>query len=75
MKIYLAGTLFSEAERDWMKKLNRQIESPAAESSRTVQTIWPCEFMAQKEIGTLAESAKHEIFSRRASLISKTPMY
>jgi hypothetical protein len=31
MKIYLAGPLFSEAERDWMSKLKGQIESLAAE--------------------------------------------
>jgi nucleoside 2-deoxyribosyltransferase len=30
MRIYLAGPLFSETERDWMKKLRGHIESLAA---------------------------------------------
>jgi len=64
MKIYLAGPLFSEAERDGMEKLKGQLESLAAESGRTVRVIWPYELITQEEIKALGESAKHEIFSR-----------
>jgi nucleoside 2-deoxyribosyltransferase len=64
MKIYLAGPLFSEAERDWINKLKGQIESLAAKSSRTVQVVWPYELITLEEINALGESAKREIFSR-----------
>jgi nucleoside 2-deoxyribosyltransferase len=37
MKIYLAGPLFSETERDWMSKLKGQIESLAAGLSGNVR--------------------------------------
>lgn len=36
IKIYLAGPLFSEAERDWMSKLKGQIESLASGLSGNV---------------------------------------
>lgn len=64
MKIYLAGPLFSEAERDWMSKLKGQIESLAVESNYNVEVIWPYELMPQEEINALKETAKREIFSR-----------
>jgi len=64
MKIYLAGPLFSEAERDWMKKLKGQIESRAAKSASKVKVIWSYELITQEEIDALGESAKREIFSR-----------
>jgi nucleoside 2-deoxyribosyltransferase len=64
MKIYLAGPLFSEAERDWMRKLKGQIEDLAAKSGRAVQVVWPNELITLEEINALGESAKHEIFSR-----------
>lgn len=64
MKIYLAGPLFSEAERDWMRKLKGQIESLVVEMGRAVQMIWPYELITQEEINALGTAAKHEIFSR-----------
>jgi nucleoside 2-deoxyribosyltransferase len=64
MKIYLAGPLFSEAERDWMRKLKGQIESLASELGQPVQVVWPYELITQEEISALGESAKREIFSR-----------
>ncbi len=56
MKIYLAGPLFSEAERDWMKKLKGQIEGHVARSGRAVQVVWPYELITQEEINALGES-------------------
>lgn len=53
MKIYLAGPLFSQAGRNWMKKLKGQIESLAAESGCNVQVIWPYELITQEEIAML----------------------
>ncbi len=64
MKIYFAGPLFSQAERDWMKKLKGQIESLAVKSGRTVQVIRSYELITQEEINALGVSAKHEIFNR-----------
>ncbi len=64
MKIYLAGPLFSEAERDWFRKLKKEIESLAASKNQPVTVIWPYELITQSEIETLGAAAKHEIFSR-----------
>jgi len=64
VKIYLAGPLFSEAERDWTEKLKGQIQNFAAQASRMVQVIWPYELITQEEIDILGTTAKHEIFSR-----------
>ena len=71
MKIYVAGPLFSEAERDWMKKLKGQIESLAAELGRTVQVIWPYELITQEEIDTLGNRPSTKS-SPGANLIWKT---
>jgi nucleoside 2-deoxyribosyltransferase len=64
MKIYLAGPFFSEAEREWTKKLKGQIEGLATDSGCKVQVIWPYELITQEEIDAQGESAKQEIFSR-----------
>ncbi len=72
MKIYLAGSLFSEAERDWMKKLKNQIERFAAESGRTVHVIWPYELITQPELEQLGGKAKHEIFLRCKAELDKS---
>jgi nucleoside 2-deoxyribosyltransferase len=42
-KIYLAGPLFSQAERDWAARLKGLIEA----SFSQVQVLWPHEFPAQ----------------------------
>jgi nucleoside 2-deoxyribosyltransferase len=39
-KIYLAGPLFSQAERDWAEKLKALVEA----SFSQVQVLWPHEF-------------------------------
>jgi nucleoside 2-deoxyribosyltransferase len=44
-KIYLAGPLFSQAERDWAAKLKALVEA----AFRQVQVLWPHEFPAQGE--------------------------
>jgi nucleoside 2-deoxyribosyltransferase len=73
MKIYLAGPLFSEAERDGMEKLKGQLESLAAELSRTIQGVWPYELITREEMEALGESAKREIHG--AGHIWKTPIW
>jgi nucleoside 2-deoxyribosyltransferase len=44
-KIYLAGPLFSQAERDWAKKLKALVEATFPQ----VQVLWPHEFPAEGE--------------------------
>ncbi|MGA3116956.1 MAG: nucleoside 2-deoxyribosyltransferase [Syntrophobacteraceae bacterium] len=67
MKINLAGPLFSQAERDWVKKLKGQIESFTAEMGREVQVIWPHELITLEEINALGEIGKARDFSRCTS--------
>lgn len=64
MKIYPAGPLFSEAERDWIRKLKMEIESPAASQNRPVTVVWPYELITRSEIESLGNQANFEIFSR-----------
>lgn len=56
MKLYLAGPLFSEGERDWMVKLKVQINCLAAEQHRDIQVIWPYELATQEEINAWGEN-------------------
>jgi nucleoside 2-deoxyribosyltransferase len=64
VKIYLAGPLFTEAERDWLRNLKSQIESLAESQGKQVNVIWPYELTTQSEIDHLGPKAKLEIFSR-----------
>ncbi len=64
MKIYFAGPLFTEAERDWIRKTKKDIESLAESHGKQVNVIWPYELITQSEIDQLGAKAKLEIFSR-----------
>jgi nucleoside 2-deoxyribosyltransferase len=64
VKVYFAGPLFSEAERDWIRSAIRKIESFAAERGIQIDVIFPYDLITQEEIDRLGEKAKHEIFSR-----------
>ncbi len=64
MKIYLAGPLFTEAERDWLRNLKEEIEELAESQGKQVNVIWPYELATQFEIESLGNKAKLEIFSR-----------
>ena len=64
MKIYLAGPLFSEAERAWLKATKERIETLARERRYDVTVIWPFELITQSEIEALGPRAKGEIFKR-----------
>jgi len=64
VKIYFAGPLFSEAERNWIRSTKEQIERTAKEHQKEINVISPYGLITQEEIDALAESAKHEIFSR-----------
>lgn len=64
MKIYLAGPLFSEAERNWDAMLKEQIESQASALGKEVDVVWPYQFITAEEIERLGGEAHREIFRR-----------
>jgi len=64
MKIYFAGPLFSEAEREWIRSTIKKIESLAAQRGIKVEIIFPYDLITQSEIDSLGAKAKLEIFSR-----------
>ncbi|MFZ0943433.1 MAG: nucleoside 2-deoxyribosyltransferase [Syntrophobacteraceae bacterium] len=64
MKIYFAGPLFSESERDWIRKVKKEIEELAESQGKQVNVIWPYELIGQSEIDQLGEKARLEMFSR-----------
>jgi nucleoside 2-deoxyribosyltransferase len=74
MKIYLAGPLFTEAERDWIRKIKVQIEELAESHGKPVNVIWPYELITQSEIDQLGNQAKLEIFSRCKSHLDDADM-
>jgi hypothetical protein len=62
VKIYFAGPLFSEAERDWIRSIISKIESLAAQRGMKIEIISPYDSITQSEIDRLGEHAKPEIF-------------
>jgi len=62
--IYLAGPLFTEAERDWHIKTKIFLLDKAAEKGKKVKVIWPYELITLSEIESLGSSARSEIFKR-----------
>jgi nucleoside 2-deoxyribosyltransferase len=64
MKIYLAGPLFTESERDWIRNLKKEIESFAESQGKQVKVVWPYDLITQSEIDHLGPKAKLEMFSR-----------
>ena len=64
MKIYFAGPLFSEAERDWIRATIQEIEAVAASRGAKLEIIFPYDLITQSEIDSRGAKAKLEIFSR-----------
>ncbi len=64
MRIYLAGPLFTEAERTWLASTKEKIEALGRELGKSVTVIWPYELITQHEIDALGPRAKAEIFRR-----------
>ena len=64
MKIYFAGPLFSESERDRIRATISKIKSLAAQRGMKTEIISPYDLITQEEIDRLGEHAKVEIFSR-----------
>lgn len=55
MRIYLAGPLFSEAERDWLKKLQLEMQNSGYE------VVWPYELFEQSEVDSWGDEAAGKI--------------
>ncbi|CAK0782076.1 Nucleoside 2-deoxyribosyltransferase [Gammaproteobacteria bacterium] len=62
--VYLAGPLFSEAERNWHMDTKRMLLEAAAKKDIAMTIIWPYELITQEEIESLANEARDEIFRR-----------
>jgi nucleoside 2-deoxyribosyltransferase len=62
--IYLAGPLFTEAERDWHRKTKRLLLEQASRRGEVVEILWPYELITPEEIAALGVEARAEIFRR-----------
>jgi nucleoside 2-deoxyribosyltransferase len=62
--MYLAGPLFTEAERDWHRKTKRLLLEQASRRGQPVEIIWPYELITPEEIAALGAEARAEIFRR-----------
>ena len=67
MKIYFAGPLFTEAQRDWIRATVQKIESLTAQRGTKTEIIFPYDLITLEEIERLGAKAKSEIFSRYKS--------
>jgi len=64
MNIYLAGPLFSKAERNWIREIRHHILAFAKKQPMEIHIVWPYELISQHEIESMGAEAIHEIFSR-----------
>lgn len=74
MKIYFAGPLFSEAERDWIRSNIRKIQVLAEEKGFKINIIFPYDLIAVEEMDSLGDQAKQEIFRRCRSHLHDADM-
>ncbi|MCE5242461.1 MAG: nucleoside 2-deoxyribosyltransferase [Syntrophobacteraceae bacterium] len=74
MTIYLAGPLFTEAERAWMLALKNGIIDLAARIGVTVNVLWPWEFISEVELRELRDRAGLEIFRSCVSHLDAADM-
>jgi nucleoside 2-deoxyribosyltransferase len=62
--IYLAGPLFTEAERAWHTQTKHLLQQTAARQDAAIDVIWPYELITAEEIAALGSAARPEIFRR-----------
>lgn len=74
MKIYFAGPLFSEAERNWIRSTIRRIEALAVEKGIGIDVLFPYDMITVEEIEDLGDRAKQEIFRRCKSHLHHADM-
>jgi nucleoside 2-deoxyribosyltransferase len=63
-KIYFAGPLFSESERNWIKTTIPRIQALADEQDTPIKIIWPWELFSPGELDGFGDQAMHEVFKR-----------
>ena len=64
IKMYFAGPLFSESERNWIRATISRIKALAAELNAPVEIVWPFELFSPGELDALGDRAQHEVFIR-----------
>ncbi|RKT45633.1 nucleoside 2-deoxyribosyltransferase [Thiocapsa rosea] len=62
--IYLAGPLFTEAERDWHRKTKGLLLEQASQRGEPIEIVWPYELITPEEIAALGVGSRAEIFRR-----------
>lgn len=62
--IYLAGPLFTEAERAWHTQTKALLLQVAAQQGVAMKVVWPYELVTTEEIVRLGSAARTEIFRR-----------
>jgi nucleoside 2-deoxyribosyltransferase len=62
--IYLAGPLFTEAERAWHTQTKHLLQQAAAGQDTAINVVWPYELITTEEIVALGSEARTEIFRR-----------
>ena len=72
--IYLAGPLFTEADRQWISRLKGRILALALELGVPVELIWPWELFSEGEIAALGCDATEEIFTRCKTALSRASL-
>jgi nucleoside 2-deoxyribosyltransferase len=72
--IYLAGPLFTEAERDWHRKTKHLLLEQASRRGEPVEIIWPYELITPEEIAELGAGARTEIFRRCKAGLDRTDL-
>lgn len=72
--IYLAGPLFTEAERDWHRKTKDLLLEQASRRSEPVEILWPYELITPEEIVALGAEARAEIFLRCKAGLDRTDL-
>jgi nucleoside 2-deoxyribosyltransferase len=74
MKIYLAGPLFSQAERDWQVELKEAIFELAIEKRKSVEIILPFELIDDKVAKEMGAKAKYFIAKNCLEQLVKADM-
>ncbi len=64
MKIYLAGPLFTQSQRAWLRNLKEELEGIETSQNGPLEVIWPYDLISRTEIARLAHLARREIFLR-----------
>ncbi len=68
--VYLAGPLFTEAERAWLALLKKRI----LDFCSAVEVIWPWELFDQKELADMGHQSKEHIFKECVDHLDKSDL-